>query len=45
MPYIVQSLDILGFRDEFASNSPDFAYYWMQMQRKAHGSRYRIIKS
>lgn len=44
MPYIVQSLDLLGFRDEFASNHPDLAHYWLQMQQQTHGNRYRIIK-
>lgn len=42
--YIVQKKDLLGFRDEFASNHPDNAFAYMKGLEGAHGKQYRIIK-
>lgn len=42
--YIVQSLDLFGFRDEFASSNSQIAFNYMKQVEKLHGKKYKIIK-
>lgn len=42
--YVVQSKDLLGFRDEFAANHPHVSFAYMKDLERTHGKQYRIIK-
>ena len=44
MAYVVQSKDILGWRDEFVTQKEADAVVWRDGLECAHGKNYRIIK-
>ena len=44
MAYIVQSIDLFGFRNEFVANHEACAEHYKQGLEALHGNKYRIIK-